>query len=338
MPAQPLRIHGLVSAVLTAFNATGGLDLSRVPHQQSYLKATGVNWTFVAGTTGESLSLTVEERKALYTAWVQAGSNVIAHVGAESVVEARDLAAYAAKAGVKAIGVMPPTFFKPASAASLAATVASVCSAAPNLPCYYYHIPSMTGVDIDMLDFVVAIEALSDSFAGIKYTGMFTGSGLRGAQRVLNYKEGKYEVLSGREGVFLAALALGIEGFVGSQFNFAGDLYHAIQAKFDEAGGVTKASAKQLREWQMFGIELVHAWMDPVSKEHNGMKCADTPEMCPSPSLQSSPQPSPRTLHRGTHCDLTGTITGVPAPVLPLSRNLTQSTPMLTLSRTPTLS
>ena len=120
-------------------------------------------------------------RKALYTAWVQAGSNVIAHVGAESVVEARDLAAYAAKAGVKAIGVMPPTFFKPASAASLAATVASVCSAAPNLPCYYYHIPSMTGVDIDMLDFVVAIEALSDSFAGIKYTGMFTGSGLRGA-------------------------------------------------------------------------------------------------------------------------------------------------------------
>ena len=60
MPS-PLRIHGLVAATLTAFNGTGGLDLSVVPQQQAYLKSTGVNWTFVSGTTGESLSLTINE-------------------------------------------------------------------------------------------------------------------------------------------------------------------------------------------------------------------------------------------------------------------------------------
>ena len=67
---------------------------------------------------------------------------------------------------------MPPTFFKPAGAEALAATIADVCAAAPTLPCYYYHIPSQTGVEIDMLAFVQAIEPLSVQFAGIKYTGM----------------------------------------------------------------------------------------------------------------------------------------------------------------------
>lgn len=272
MPS-PLRIHGLVAATLTAFNGTGGLDLSVVPQQQAYLKSTGVNWTFVSGTTGESLSLTLNERKSLYEAWVKAGSQVIAHCGAESVVDARELAAHAAKVGAKAIGVMPPTFFKPASVESLAATIADVCAAAPSLPCYYYHIPSMTGVHLDMFDFVKAIEPLSPSFAGLKWTGMFSDNGIRGAQRVLNYKGGKYEVLSGREGTFLASLAVGINGFVGSQYNFAGDLYNAIQAKYIEGGGVTPQSQKALRELQMHGIDLIHAWKDATPPGgHNGNK------------------------------------------------------------------
>ena len=46
---------------------------------------------------------------------------------------------------------------------ALAAMVAAVCAAAPTLPCYYYHIPSMTGVDIPMMDFVQAIEPLAPS-------------------------------------------------------------------------------------------------------------------------------------------------------------------------------
>ena len=272
-PIAPLRIHGLVAATLTAFNATGGLDLGVVPKQAAYLKSTGVNWTFVAGTTGESLSLSVSERKALYKAWVDAGSNVIAHAGAESVVDARELAAHAEKVGAKAVGVMAPTFFKPASPDALAAMVAAVCAAAPTLPCYYYHIPSMTGIKVDMYDFVKAIEPLSPSFAGLKWTGMFTGNGLRGAQRVLNYKKGKYKVLSGREGTFLASLAVGIDGFVGSQYNFAGDLFNTLQEKYEKGGGVTPSTQTELRGLQSSAIDLIHAWLDATPPGgHNGMK------------------------------------------------------------------
>ena len=93
---------------------------------------------------------------------------------------------------------------KPAEAS--AQTLAYTCAAAPSLPCYYYHIPSMTGVDVKVIDLVRAIEPLSPSFAGVKYTGMYTSPGMMDAQRVLEYKGGKYEVLSGREEQMLQAL------------------------------------------------------------------------------------------------------------------------------------
>ena len=260
----PLRLHGLVTAVFSPFMADGVLDLTVVPKQQEFLNATGVQWTFVAGTTGESLSLTVSERKQLFDAWVRAGSNVIAHVGAESLADARELATYAQHAGAKAIGVMPPTFFKPANAEALATTITSVCAAAPALPCYYYHIPSMTGVVIDMLDFVRAIEPMSDTFAGIKYTGMYTYPGMMQAHRVLAYKGGKYEVLSGREEMMLEALSIGITGHVGSQFNFAGDLFNALIAKFDSEG-LTKSSEAELRGLQLRALDLIAAWGAPAT-------------------------------------------------------------------------
>ena len=59
----------------------------------------------------------------------------------------------------------------------------------------------MTGVatSFTMLEFVRAIEPLAPNFAGVKYTGMYTYPGMMDAMKVLNYKSGKYEVLSGRE-------------------------------------------------------------------------------------------------------------------------------------------
>ena len=142
---KPLRIDGLVAAVFSPFDAAGMLNTSVVPLQNAYLQATGVDWVFVGGTTGESLSLSLVERKALTEAWLSTSASVIAHVGAECLGDARALAAHAQAHGAKAIGAMPPTFFKPANVQALAATLASICAAAPELPCYYYHIPSMTG-------------------------------------------------------------------------------------------------------------------------------------------------------------------------------------------------
>ena len=73
----------------------------------------------MGGTTGESVSLTADEREKVLELWVNTPEakkgllHVIAHVGCESLPDSVRLALHAEKQGVKAIAVMSPTFFKP---------------------------------------------------------------------------------------------------------------------------------------------------------------------------------------------------------------------------------
>ena len=176
LSVAPLRIDGLVAATFAAFDEHGALNESAVPEQAAYLNSTGVQAVFVDGTTGESLKLSLEERKAHMEAWIKAAEpfemTVIVHVGAESLVDATALAAHAADKGADAIGAMPSTFFRPATVSSLARWVSAIAEAAPKLPTYYYHIPSMTNVVFPMFDLVKEMEANgAANFVGVKYTG-----------------------------------------------------------------------------------------------------------------------------------------------------------------------
>lgn len=65
----------------------------------------------------------MEERKNLTNAWVAEGKKnglyVIVHVGADSLVEARELARHSQEAGADGISAMSPVFFRPSSVAVL---------------------------------------------------------------------------------------------------------------------------------------------------------------------------------------------------------------------------
>ena len=77
---------------------------------------------------------------------------LVAHVGCNSVLDARELAAHAERCRADAIAVMAPSFFKPGLDA-LIAYCAAVAEAAPHTPLYYYDIPTMTGVAIPTASF-----------------------------------------------------------------------------------------------------------------------------------------------------------------------------------------
>jgi Dihydrodipicolinate synthase/N-acetylneuraminate lyase len=129
----------------------------------------------------------------------------------------------------------------------------------------------MTGVVQPMIDLVRAVEPLAPNFAGVKYTGLYTSPGFMDAMEVMAYKGGKFEVFSGREEMMLEALSIGIKGHVGSQFNFAGDLYNAIRSGF-AADGLTPRSQPVLRAMQLRAVKLVHAWKDAAPEGVNGAK------------------------------------------------------------------
>ena len=61
------------------------------------------------------------------------------------MTDVKEMARYCAAAGVDAIAVNPPTFFKPAGPRGAAEWLKMVGAEAPSLPLYFYHFPLVTG-------------------------------------------------------------------------------------------------------------------------------------------------------------------------------------------------
>lgn len=228
----PHPITGLVAATHTPFHADGSLHLAVVETQAAHLLANGVTRAFIGGTTGESHSLSLAERRALTERWMEvtAGSElkVIVHVGANCLGDVRELAAQAQVLGAEAISALAPSYFKPGNIASLVACCAEIAGAAPELPFFFYDIPGFTGVSLSMPQFLEAASDRIPNLAGIKFTnpdGMMF-------QQCLHHHGGAFSILWGTDECLLAGLALGATGAVGSTYNFAAPLYHRIMTAF----------------------------------------------------------------------------------------------------------
>ncbi len=130
------HLSGLIAAPFTPMNEDGSLNLSIIPAYADYLVAkkclTGV---FICGTTGESVSLTTEERKAVAEAWVAAAKGklkIAVHVGGMSQPQSAELAAHAQEIGADVVAAMAPAFFKPGSVKDLVDFFKPVAGAASN--------------------------------------------------------------------------------------------------------------------------------------------------------------------------------------------------------------
>jgi N-acetylneuraminate lyase len=246
-------LTGLVAAPHTPMTAEGAINPAVVARQADILISQGMSGAFICGSTGESHSLTTAERVAIAEAWRAAiGSRklkLIVHVGHNSIEDARALAAHAARIKAEATAMMAPCYFKPGSAEDLIGFCAPVAAAAPGLPFYFYDIPSLTGVNVSMPEFLAKSGSRIPNLAGLK----FTTSNFMALQQCLEAEDGRFNILFGVDEMLLGALALGVHGAVGSTYNYAGSLYQRIIAAF-EAGDLTTARTLQLKS-----VKLVEA-------------------------------------------------------------------------------
>lgn len=240
-----MKINGIVAATFAAYQADGSLNLIIIPQLVDKLVADGVAGVYICGTNGEGPNMTVEERMAIAEAYVKAANKrilVLVHVGHTSIQECKKLAAHAAQIGADAFSSVAAFYFKPTSVQNLVDCMAEIASAAPELPFYYYHMPTLTGVGMDMVEFLALGEQKIANLAGIKYTA----STLHEFQACLNYKDGKFEVLSGYDEMLLSALAVGAVGAIGSTYTFAAPVYLEI-IKLFRNNDLAAAGALQLK-------------------------------------------------------------------------------------------
>ena len=256
----PFVIEGICAATHTPFHDDGSLNLTAVERQRDHLLSRGVTQVFIGGSTGESHSVSTAERRALAERWAAAAKGtalrVIVHVGSNNLSDAAELAAHAQGTGAAAVSMLAPSYFKPRSLADLVSCCAKVASAAPALPFYYYDIPVLTGVNFSMEEFLNTAPAAIPNLAGIKYTN----PDLMAFQLALRAGGGKFDLPWGCDEFYLAALALGAKGAVGSTFNFAPGVYQRLQKAY-AAGDMATARAEQFRSVQLVQVVARRGYM-----------------------------------------------------------------------------
>jgi N-acetylneuraminate lyase len=247
------KFEGLVAAPFTPTGKDGNLNTGIIASYYNFLEKNGVAGVFINGTTGEGASLTQKEKQISARAWgdaLKSGGKmrVINLVGGTSYSECIENALYTKDCGIPAIAVLAPYYFKP-DEERLAEYVAKVGEAVPDLPVYFYHIPELTGVSVPMLGFLKRISGMLPNFAGIKYTQ----EDFMDFFSCLNFAGGKYDMLWGRDECMLSALVLGCRGAVGSTYNYAAPLYHALIGAYDE-GDIVKARTLQQKSIDMISL------------------------------------------------------------------------------------
>jgi N-acetylneuraminate lyase len=278
---------GLVPAVLTPFDSNGALNLAVVEKQVELCLKDGVAAAFVGGTTGEFSSLCTAERMALASRWCEATRGtklrIVVHIGANALADAEELARHAEKHGAAAIATVSPNYVKPKTVAQLAEWCAKLAASAPATPFYFYDIPSMTGVSLPMPEFIGLAEKSIPTFAGLK----FTNSDLMAFQQLVNYGDGKFDVVWGFDEFLLAALVLGAKGAVGTTYNFAAPLYQRIIASV-KAGNLAAARADQFKSVKLIALMQKYGFL-AAAKESlrvRGVDCG--PVRLPNPSMTGS--------------------------------------------------
>ncbi|TKK71035.1 dihydrodipicolinate synthetase [Ilyomonas limi] len=248
------HLSGLIAAPFTPMHPDGSINYDIIPDYYHLLKENKNTGAFICGSTGEGVSLTFTEKKAVVQAWADCikkedNFKLITLVGGNCIEECIELAQHAAHAGVYAIAFTSPSYFKPASVEMLAAMCRKIAAAIPQLPFYYYHIPVLTGAHFPMIELLKAADDKIENFAGIKYTH----EDFMDFLSCLRFKEGKYDMLWGRDENLLSALILGTKGGVGSTFNYAAPLYYELIDAYN-SGDVEKARKLQQQSIDMIAL------------------------------------------------------------------------------------
>jgi N-acetylneuraminate lyase len=242
----------------------GQLNLNQVAPMVEHLIKNGVSGLYVCGSTGEGMSLSGEQRRAVAESYVQVVDRrvpVIIQVGHNSLFEARQLAAHAQQIGADAVSATCPSYFKINSVDSLVSCMSEVAAGAPELPFYYYHIPTLTGAMLDMVEFLKRGGDRIANLAGLKYTA----TTLHEFQQCLELDRGRFDVVWGVDEMLLGALATGARAAIGSTYNIAAPLYRRMIHAFDE-GELIEARGLQSRSVNM--IRTIAAYpFHPAMKE-----------------------------------------------------------------------
>jgi 4-hydroxy-tetrahydrodipicolinate synthase len=200
-----MQIQGCGTAIITPFRG-GAVDLEALGHLVEAQIAGGVDFLVPCGTTGESPTLTDQERVAVIERTVDTAAGrvpVVAGTGTNDTQHSVDMTRAAQSAGADACLAVAPYYNKPTQEGLYRHFRAMIDDG--GLPAMLYHIPGRSGIGIDVA--TVARTAAAGGVIGLKETEHVGRiSALRDACDVA--------IFSGDDGLTFPMICLGAVGVV----------------------------------------------------------------------------------------------------------------------------
>lgn len=271
-----MELGGIVPALVTPFDRDGNVNYAELKKLVKMLLAEGADGFYVTGSTGECFLLTDEERIRITAAVVEAAEGrapVIAHVGKIGAMQAARLAKEAQKAGASAVSSVPP-FYYDFKLEEIVGYYEAI-SDASQLPVVVYNFPQYSGVTINA-------DNLGQIMTRCRVGGLkYTDSNLYELERIrMKYPELK--IMFGQDEAFLYALPVGVDGAIGSTYNFMLGKYRRIWNAYRE-GRMTEAESIQHEACRIIDALLCVRDITAVKYllQRKGICCGD----CRSPFL-----------------------------------------------------
>lgn len=247
--------QGSLVALVTPMTEDGAIDEDCWRSLLAWHRAAGTSGVVVAGTTGESASLTESEFVRLLDAAVEEVGGVlkvIAGTGFPSTEQTLARTTLAAKLGADAALVVTPAYTRPSQRGLLAHYLA-VADAA-ELPLILYNVPSRTAVDL--LPETSLALARHPRVVAIK-------EAVGDPERVLKLSAGGLDVLSGDDFSCCESMLAGAKGVISVAANVVPEVFGRMTALASQ-GRVQEARALNARLQDVFAFLTIEANPVPV--------------------------------------------------------------------------
>jgi 4-hydroxy-tetrahydrodipicolinate synthase len=255
---MPRVLGEILTAIVTPLRPDGTVDLDRFRALASHLVDTGSDGLVVTGTTGESPTLTDDERFALYEAAVdEVGdrATVVAGTGTYSTAHSVHLTERAHRIGVDAFLIVTPYYSKPPVRGIVEHFRA--IAAVSGKPLVVYNIPSRVVINLEpkaiaQLAEIPTVRAVKQAYPDLEQARAIVDLGL--------------DLYAGDDDLVLPFLELGGRGGICVHTHVVGPQVRELVTRF-RTGDVDGARAldDELRP----AIDIIRAATNPI-----GIKCA----------------------------------------------------------------
>ena len=217
----------VLTAMVTPFDQKGEIDFNGVRTLVNYLIANGTDGLVVAGTTGESPTLTTEEKVELFKYVVKVVEGrvpVIAGTGSNNTRASISLTKQAEEAGVDGIMLVSPYYNKP-SQEGLYQHFKAIAEST-KLPVMLYNIPGRSVVNIKV-DTVVRLSEIENIVCIKEASG-----NLDAMAEIISRTSDDFTLYSGDDGLTLPVLSIGGAGVVSVASHILGNEMQAMISCF----------------------------------------------------------------------------------------------------------